>query len=125
MRRTLLTSIALTLALAACSKTIDCAPCGGAGVIDVRSIRSGATGIRVCIDGQCGRLRPMPADPYGIWLSSEVYDASKIELELYNGKKYLKSYSGPLDIPAPDLDDCVCDEFELAPSDNNTLIRVN
>ncbi|MEV8375559.1 hypothetical protein AB0P21_22675 [Kribbella sp. NPDC056861] len=131
MRHKLLTCVALTLVLAACTSTLDCKPCLGTGYIDIRPVRAGSTGTRICFDGQCGALQPIPTEKAGldesVSFGSEIYDASSITLELYNGKQFLKSYTGQIDVkrPKPRKDCSSCGSIRLAPADDNTLVRVN
>lgn len=127
MRRPLIGSVALTLALVACTEPLRCAPCWSGVQIDMTTLQGRATGVRTCLDGVCDtKIRPMPApDHPTVGISSDkVYDASTVTLELYRGKQFLVSYTGPISVARPSGEGCDCGgSVSLVPGKGSTLVE--
>ncbi len=125
-RHKLIGWVALTLALVGCTEVRHCKPCSGRVVnIDVSTLRADGTAVRVCLDGECRPIQPMPKAP-SVFIGSEAYDTSEVILEVYRGKRQLESYTGPLDVRRPTSKNCGCPRVvDLITGHGGTHVQMN
>ncbi|MEU4394978.1 hypothetical protein [Kribbella sp. NPDC023855] len=123
MRRTLIGSVTLMLAVVACSSGISCSPCAPGLQIYVTSLKVGSTGIRTCVDNRCDAIRSVRDAWPAVGIPGDL-SGKLVELQVYRGRKLVDRYAASVTLRPPSGKDCDCGESRLlTPGPSGTLVQ--